>query len=321
MKAYHFNSASEGLRFVELDDLAAGPGQVVIDVKAAGLCHSDLHILKGHGGAWASKRPIILGHEIAGTVRQVGSGVSNVALGDRVAIALVSHPLSEMDPRTAPGLGCDGGYAEQAVFPADFLVKIPPRVSLEQAAVATDSISTAYHAVVTEAAIVSGMRVAIIGLGGLGLSGARIAVLRGATVYGVDIDINSFDAARPQGVTECFTSIADVPRPIDVVVDFAGVGTTTAEAALAVRLGGRVVVVGLGAELATINTVDLVTRNVRLQGSLGSSRDELAQVLGLIANGSLVPVLEEVPFDALTEALDRLDTGIVNGRLFTRPSH
>lgn len=321
MKAYHFNSAGEGLRLVELDDLAAGPGQVVIDVKAAGLCHSDLHILKGPGGAWASKRPIILGHEIAGTVRQVGSGVSNVALGDRVAIALVSHPLSEMDPRTAPGLGCDGGYAEQAVFPADFLVKIPPRVSLEQAAVATDSISTAYHAVVTEAGIVSDMRVAIIGLGGLGLSGARIAVLRGATVYGVDIDINSFDAARQQGVTECFTSIADVPRPIDVVVDFAGVGTTTAEAALAVRLGGRVVVVGLGAELATINTVDLVTRNVRLQGSLGSSRDELAQVLGLIADGSLVPVLEEVPFDALTEALDRLDTGTVSGRLFTRPSH
>lgn len=77
------------------------------------------------------------------------------------------------------------------------------------------------------------------------------------------------------------------------------------------RLGGRVVLVGLGMAQATINTYDLVTRNVRLQGSLGGSRQELELVPGLIAEGSLTPVLEEVAFDSVPAALERLEHGAV----------
>lgn len=319
MKAYLFDSVSEGLRLAQIDNPLPGPGDVVIDVKAAGLCHSDLHILNGSGTDWLLKRPIILGHEVAGIVRMLGPGVSDVQIGDRVAVALATHPLDELDVSVAPGLGRDGGYAEQGVFPSSTLVHVPDAVALEQAAVATDSIATAYHAVVTEAAIDSGMRVAIIGLGGLGLAGVRTAAIRGATVFGVDIDPMTFAAALAQGSTECFTNITEVPRPIDAVVDFAGVGTTTSESIAAVRLGGRVVVVGLGASQATINTHALVTRSVRLQGSLGASRVELAEVLNLIADGSITPVVEEVPFDSVPEALKHLERGTVNGRLYTRP--
>ncbi len=308
------------MQLVHLDDPTPGPGEVVIDVRAAGLCHSDVHIIHGSGAAWLSKRPIILGHEVSGTVRELGPNVADLRIGDRVAVALISHPLDELDPTTAPGLGRDGGFAEQAVFPAEMLVQIPDGVSLEQAAVATDSIATAYHAVVSEGEIQGAMQVAIVGLGGLGLNGVRIAALRGATVYGVDIDADTFEGARAQGAAACFTSIADVPAPIDVIVDFAGVGSTTADALKAVRMGGRAVVVGLGVDHTSIDTHDLVTRNIRLQGSLGASRREFTEVLALIADGSLTPLLEEVHFDSVPDAIARLARGDVTGRIFTRPS-
>jgi propanol-preferring alcohol dehydrogenase len=159
----------------------------------------------------------------------------------------------------------------------------------------------------------------IIGLGGLGLNGVRIAALRGATVYGVDIDPTVFDLARSQGATDCYASITEVPGTIDAVVDFAGVGTTTADAITAVERGGRVVVVGLGAPEATIPTGSLITKNVQLRGSIGASVDELRQVLGLIADGALTPIVEEVAFDDLESAFRRLEQGKAHGRLVTRP--
>ncbi|MEZ0338399.1 zinc-binding dehydrogenase [Mycobacterium sp. pV006] len=320
MKAYQFDTPAEGLVQVDLESPRPGPGEVLLDVHAAGLCHSDIHILHGTDGNWLRKRPIVLGHEVAGVVHALGEGVVDVQIGDRVAVALISHPIDTADALKAPGLGCDGGYAQQMVVSADVLVAVPDAVSMAQAAVATDSIATAYHAVVTEAEIGPGMRVAIIGLGGLGLNGVRVAALREATVYGVDIDPTTFDAARAQGASDCFTSITDVPRPVDVIVDFAGMGTTTADAVARVKWGGRVVVVGLGSARAEISSHALVTRNIRLQGSLGASRDELEAVLALIADGSLTPGLEQVPFDSVPEALERLSQGKVSGRLYTEPN-
>lgn len=240
-------------------------------------------------------------------------------VGDRVAVALISHPVEHADFADAIGLGFDGGYARKVAVPVRNLVPIPDAVPFTHAAVATDSIATAYHAVVAESGAEPGATVVIIGLGGLGLNGVRIAALRGATVYGVDIDPTVFDLARSQGATDCYASITEVPGTIDAVVDFAGVGTTTADAITAVKPGGRVVVVGLGAPEATIPTGSLITKNVQLRGSIGASIDELRQVLGLIADGALTPIVEEVAFDDLESALRRLEQGKAHGRLVTRP--
>lgn len=319
MKAYQFNSPETGLELVDIDTPTPGPGQVLIDVEAAGMCQSDVHIVNGHGDDWLRKRPIVLGHEVAGTVRALGPDVSDVAVGDRVAVALISHPIECADFANAIGLGFDGGYATQAVAPVANLVAIPEGVSFTQAAVATDSIATAYHAIVTEAAIEPEMTVAIIGLGGLGLNGVRIAALHQATVYGIDIDSTIFDTARAQGAVDCFTTLDEVPVAIDAVIDFAGVGTTTADAVTTVKPGGRVVLVGLGAPESSILTHQLVTKSVQLRGSIGASIDELEAVLTLIADGSLTPVLDEVDFDDVPGALKRLEDGDVRGRLVTRP--
>lgn len=319
MKAYHFESPATGLVPVELPDPVPGPGQVVLDVEAAGMCQSDVHILNGHGDEWLRKRPIVLGHEVAGTVAALGPQVTDFAVGDRVAVALISHPIEQADFADAIGLGYDGGYAGKAAVPVRNLVRIPESVPFTHAAVATDSIATAYHAVVAESGAIPGSTVVIIGLGGLGLNGVRIAALQGATVYGIDIDDTVFGAARAQGALACFARIADIPGPIDTVVDFAGVGTTTADAIAAVKPGGRVVLVGLGAAEAIVSTHQLVTNNIQLRGSIGASIGELEAVLDLLANGSLEPLIEEVDFADLEAAIRRLEKGDVRGRLVTRP--
>lgn len=319
MKAYHFHSPDTGLVPVDLPDPVPGPDQVVLDVEAAGMCQSDVHILNGHGDDWLRKRPIVLGHEVAGTIIALGPQVTDFAVGDRVAVALIAHPIEEADFAAAIGLGFDGGYAHKVAVPARNLVAIPDSVPFTHAAVATDSIATAYHAVVAESGAGPESTVVIIGLGGLGLNGVRVAALCGATVYGVDVDPSVFEAAIGQGATACFASITEVPGIIDAVIDFAGMGVTTADAVIAVKPGGRVVVVGLGAPEATLPTHALITKNVQIRGSLGASIDELKAVLALIADGSLTPTIEEVGFGDLESAIRRLESGDVQGRLVTRP--
>ncbi|QLL06516.1 zinc-binding dehydrogenase [Mycobacterium vicinigordonae] len=320
MKAYQFESPATGLTLVDLAEPTPGPGQVVIDVGAAGICRSDVHILKGHGDDWLRKRPIVLGHEVAGTVTALGPQADGVAIGDRVAVASIIHPIEQADFKDAIGLGFDGGYALKAAVPVRNLMPIPDGVPFTHAAVATDAIATAYHAVVTEAEIAPGSIAVIVGLGGLGLSAVRIAALQGATVYGVDVNTTVFDNARDQGAAACVTSIFEVPEGIDVVLDFAGMGATTADAIAAVKPGGCVVVVGLGVAEATLSTNQIVTKNIQVRGSLGASFNDLKAVLDLLADGSLVPLVEEVPFDDLEAALERLERGEVQGRLVTCPT-
>jgi propanol-preferring alcohol dehydrogenase len=284
MKAWLFTEVNAPLELVELPDPEPAPGQVVIDVKGAGLCHSDVGIIEGAGLPWIAKRPIVLGHEVGGVITALGDGVSGHAVGDRITIGYLKPPP------WGPGLGRNGGYAEKTIVYADEIIPIPDEVSCVQAAVASDSSATAYHAVRSVGEVTGDSVVGIVGLGGLGLAGARFATLSGATVYGVDINPEVFDTALGLGVANVFTDVCDLDQfAPDVIVDFAGFGTTTAAALHAVRPGGAVVQVGLGAVEATISTNDLVLKQVRLVGSLGSAQTDLRAVLDLIATGEFTP--------------------------------
>ncbi|KAH8756146.1 putative oxidoreductase [Hyaloscypha finlandica] len=236
------------------------------------------------------QRPRILGHEEAGRVVTLGDEVPEDLLAKRVTVALVP-------PATAIGLDFDEGYAEFA---------------LAQAAVAADAVLTAYHAVVSEAGVDVSTTVAIIGLGGLGSIGLRVAALQGATVFGIDTDESKFAAAYKNGAKSCFTCLEmakDVA--LDVVVDFAGMSETMVAALGALKQGGRIVLVGLGSK-----------EQVEIRCSLGGNKAELVTVLALISVGKLAPVLGEVrlPFGKLAESLHRLGGGKAVGRLFTRPN-
>lgn len=317
-------SAGGSLHTRQLPIPTPGPGQALLKVEAAGLCHSDTTILAGAGSSFIHGTPITLGHEVAGTVVALGPSPSSpppFQAGERVAVALISHPIEHARWSSAIGLGFDGGYAQYALAPVANLVRVPAGVGFAQAAVATDSIATAYHAVRGEGRVGAGMTVAVVGLGGLGMNGVVVAALQGASVYGVDVNAGKLEDARRCGAVGAAASLEELKGvEFDVVVDFVGKRATVAAAVSAVRKGGRVVLVGLGDAVGEFPIARLVTRGITLKGSIGASKEELVSVLDLIATGKIAPKLQEIPFADVEKGLKSLDGNEVSGRLFTCPN-
>lgn len=311
MRAWQFTNTHEPLVLADVPEPEAGPGEVVIDVAAAGLCHSDVGVLEDPG--WLpliARRPITLGHEVAGVVASLGAGVTAWNVGDRVGIC----PTAGVG---APGYSRDGGFAARIAFPASALVGIPDGVSFALGAVGTDAGMTSYHGVVAVGGLQAGQKLGIIGLGGLGQIGARVGVLLGAEVYVAEIDERVWPLAEQLGATRVARSIREFEREkLDLIVDFAGFGTTTADAVASVRREGRVVQVGMGRLEATISTRELILRRVTLVGSSGGTKDDVAGVYALFASGQLNPAVEAIAFEEIADGLDRLARGEVTGRLY-----
>lgn len=321
MNAFRFSGTSSGLELHTVPIPEPSASEALIRVEAAGLCHSDTHVLHGGGAAWMCKLPITLGHEIAGTIAKLGSPSSVFHVGDGVAVACVGHPIETRDFNEAPGVGRDGGYAQYVTAPLENLIMIPDGVSFAQAAVATDSVTTAYHAIISEGGVGPSSTVGIIGLGGLGLNGVAIAAAKGACVYGIDINESKFERAASLGATSCAINLLQFSnQSFDVIVDFAGAQATVEAALAAVRPGGRVVLVGLASDKITFTTTELVTKNISLRGSTSASMQELREVLRLIAEGVLTPQIEQLPFDEIPKGLERLGTNEVAGRLYAMPN-
>nr|QOE88873.1 hypothetical protein [Fusarium oxysporum f. sp. apii] len=322
MKAFQFMTPSTGLEHKEVPVPVPAKNQLLVQIRAAGLCHTDCNIASGLDDTFFWKRPIILGHEIAGVVVEIGSDVTKFKVGDPVvAIIGTEHPITFGDVTTAAGIGYDGGFAQYVALFESKTLRIPEGVTFAQAAVATDAIATAYHAVVIEGQISASSKVAIIGLGGLGLSAAQIASRFGSKVYGIEHDTRKYVAAAQAGVYACAKSFDDFPGVrFDVAIDFAGAGSTTAAAAKAMEPGGKVVLVGLSKKQATLDTYQLVAFGVTLKGSAGSSIDEVEKSLQMIANKEIEPLLEEISFSRIKEGLDRVSQGNVIGRLYADPT-
>jgi propanol-preferring alcohol dehydrogenase len=308
VKAWSFTAVGEELQHVERPDPVPGDGQVVVDVRAAGLCHSDIGFMDGTLTSMLAFTPIVLGHEVAGVVSALGPGVTEFAVGDRVGIAGLG-----LD---APGIVLDGGFAERTIGKVGQLVPLPDGVSFAQGAAGTDAGQTSHHAVVTVGGAAPGMRVGVVGLGGLGLTGARIAVLSGAEVFAAEVNEEVWPLALERGVTTCVGDVLDLAGlDLDLVVDFAGFGTTTAGAVEVVRPGGTVVQVGLGRSEALISTNTLVSHQVHLVGSLGGSKADVEAVYSLVASGELEMSVTSIGFDEIPEGFHRLEQGGVRGRL------
>ena len=309
MEAWQWTGTGRPLRKQVVPVPAPGRGEVLIAVRAAGMCHSDVGELDEP--TWVEnihRNPITLGHEIAGEVVRTGAGVTTFAPGDRVAV----FPMGA----TVPGYGRDGGYAAYTVAPAVDLLPLPPGLSYDLAALATDAGMTSHHAVVEVAGAGPGSRVGIIGLGGLGQIGARVAVLHGAEVHAADVRPEAVELGRGLGVADVAGSAAELEgRELDAVVDFAGFGATTDSAVRAIRKGGTVVLVGLGAEHTSLVTADVVHQKARIVGSSGGTRDDVRAVLEHLASGALTPVVEHLRFEQVPEGIERLREGRVTGRL------
>lgn len=305
-RGWQFIAPHQPLELVEKQDPEPGPGQVLIATRAAGLCHSDIGFLEGTIDWMLVVRPIILGHECAGEIVKLGPGVEGWSIGDRVAVAGLG-----LD---APGLVADGGFGEKFIGKVEQLIRIPESVDYVQAAAATDAGQTARKAL-RLAEVGPGRRVGIIGLGGLGLTAAKMAVMLGAEVFAVEIDESVWRSAEEAGVKRVVGTPQELAdEELDAFVDYAGFGVTTAGAIEAVKPGGTVVQVGMGRKEATIDTTLLVTREVVLRGSLGGSYADTQDVLRLMGEGLRVTATE-IAFEEVPEGLERLERGEVNGRL------
>ena len=160
MKSWRFTGTNEPLQLAELPEPTAGPGQVVVDVKAAGICHTDVGILTDPGWmTMLAQVPVTLGHEDAGVISQVGEGVDDFQVGDRVAICPTT-------PAGCPGSSFDGGFGPKIVVGTQALVRIPDEVDFVNGAAATDAGMPSYAAVVCRGGVKAGDRVGIIGLAG-----------------------------------------------------------------------------------------------------------------------------------------------------------
>ncbi|KAF5979490.1 alcohol dehydrogenase like domain-containing protein [Fusarium coicis] len=326
MKAFSYENADDGLQLKDLPIPEPDDESVLIEVKAAGICHSDCHIVSGHGDDYVDKRPIVLGHEVIGLIKKLGRNVSGFQIGDAVTLAFLMHPVSERTNGAYVGLSFDGGYGQYVVAPQKVLVKIPDGISFAQAAVATDALASSYHAVVGEGGARTGLTIGIVGLGGLGMHGLQFACLKGSTVYGFDLNENKFVQAKGYGAKDCFTSIEDATNAgvaFDVIVDCVGHSTTTSAAIKAVNPGGKVITVGLASPDVTIPSSGgegYILKGVTIVGSISASMQDLKDVLRLLAEGAVEPELTEVAFEEIPETLKQLAEGTVTGRVWTDPS-
>lgn len=314
MKAWQFEECGRPLVLRDVPEPTPAPGEVLVEIKAAGLCHTDVGIL--HDPLWTPRIgpfPLTLGHEVSGVVIDLGDGVDDFVVGDRVGI----FPAG----RTRPGQGRDGGYSFRCTALPEDLVRVPDNVGDAEAALGTDAGRAAYRAVVRRGQVRSGQKVGIIGLGGLGQFGAQIAAIKGASVYVAEPKAQARKLARELGATEVAASISDFrDEQLDLIVDFAGFGTTTAEALDVVADQGTVVQVGMARLESTVSTGSLIFKQAALLGSRGGSVEDVADVYALLARGELTARYKPIGFDDIPAGLDQLHRGAADGRLVAIPA-
>ena len=308
MKAWQYEGDRKPIALNEVPEATAGPGEVVIDVKAAGLCHSDMMYME-LGDAVMPFLPMTQGHENAGVISAIGEGVTGWSVGDVVGVCSSGE-------RPPAGMFTHGGFADQLVANAADLARVPEGLDLALAALATDAGMTSYHAIMKTGGATAGMKVGVIGYGGLGQIGTRAAVLAGAEVHVAEVKEDVWPLALAAGVAGVVKDADEwAGQNFDLVVDYAGFDTT-AKALAAVRRGGTAVQVGLGKPTFTVPTNAILGKN--LLGSLGGSVADIEEVFALLLSKEIEPVYTEIGFDEIGEGLERLKNNQVTGRLVAR---
>jgi alcohol dehydrogenase, propanol-preferring len=313
MRAWSFTGTNEPLVLTDIPEPVPGLGEVVLKIRASGICHTDVSVMTDPSRLETMPvRPIVIGHEIAGVVMAIGPGVTGVKRGDRCGVWPVGVTGS-------PGQVRDGGFTFQHRVPAEDLVPVPDGLAFELAAIGTDAGMTSYHAVVTQGAVGAGDKVGIVGLGGLGQFGVGVAAIAGAEVHVAEVKEALWPLAVELGARSVVGDVGEwVGNDLDVIVDFVGVGVTMSNALRAIRRGGRVVLVGMGASQVTLDTMTLIRRQVQVYGSHGGTKDDISAVYELLADGRLHPAYTVIDFDAIPQGIADLEHQRVTGRLVAR---
>ena len=303
---------------------------VLVRVKAAGVCHSDAHYRAGKSPV--GPLPITPGHEVAGVVEEVGAQVTNVEAGDRVCL----HYLMTCGDCHYCALGSeqfcveasmigkyrDGGYAEYIAVPARSAVPLPDEIPFEQGAIMMCSSATSFHAL-RKGRLHAGESVAVFGVGGLGMSAVQLANAMGALdTYAVDINHERLALAEDLGATPIDASRADPVaeirrltdgRGVDVALEVIGLPSTMRQAVQSLAIFGRAVLVGIASERLSIDTYrELLGREAEVIGAADHLLQELPLLIEYARRGTLDlsdVVTQTVPLRAapINKALDDLE--------------
>jgi len=336
MKAARLHAYHEPLKMDEVDEpKVSGPLDVVVRIGAAGLCRTDLHIQEGQ---WAEKSEVKLpytpGHENAGWIHEVGSGVTNVEVGDTVIVhpfitcglcrACRSGDDMHCENGSFPGINRDGGFADFLLTSARSVIKLDPSLEPKDIAALADAGLTAIHAVKKALPVLGpGTRAVVIGAGGLGHIGIQcLAAMTPAEIIVADPSESALELAREVGADHTVRvdgSHVDTVRELtegagaEVILDFVGEKGAVEDGIAMIQDGGFYYVIGYGQNL-DIPTIDIISREISFIGNLVGTYADLEELMTLTAQGKVRLRTNSYPLDAINDAMADLDEGRLHGR-------
>jgi propanol-preferring alcohol dehydrogenase len=325
-----------------------GPEEVLLEVLAMGVCHTDCTILGLKEPVLGMGAEFVMGHEGVGEIVRLGSKVdgSQFAVGDRVGVYLnagceqagclqCDRGLQQLCKSEGGhyGIGRNGLFAEYAAIHQRAAFHIPPEVDDTLAAVSADAVVTAYHAVKYTAAVQPEQTIVIYGLGGLGFNALQTALhLKVKRILVVDKRQESVDEAIKLGIPakDAFCTVdsavkklhevvAEQQIAVDTCIDFVGVADTVTSAQMTLRPAGTLVLVGVLGEQAPLIPIMTVCNGLTIKGSYNGSRQAYRECLELMEKGVLKPKVQTGSIEKLPGVLKDLDDGKIDGRMVLLP--
>ncbi|HME62328.1 MAG TPA: zinc-binding dehydrogenase, partial [Candidatus Binatia bacterium] len=339
MRAAVLYEARQPLKIEELEMPGVGDEDVLIKVASCGVCHTDLKVVEGRN---RFTPPTILGHEVAGTVEQVGAYCKDFKAGDRVIIGMrykcgrcrycLSARENLCERRPAPPVlkktdGTTvtrwnvGGFAEYVSVPGYMIFKIPEAISMEEASVVGCRVTTAYNAVKHRARLEPGNSALVIGCGGIGLNTIQFLKCFGAyPIIAVDIANEKLDAAKSFGATHTINAAAEDPVKavvklteggVDKAFEAIGNPKTADQIIQSTRPGGTATIIGgLGSGPFTISSGNFVTREITITGVSSRQANDVEEVFQMAKLGRIELknlITKSYRYDQINEALADLE--------------
>lgn len=338
MKAALLREFKAPLSIEEVDRPSLESQDVLIQVEACGACHSDVHVADGDWTQLAGiiKRPLILGHEIAGRIVEKGSAAGDFEIGDRVGVPWIHWSCGECElcregnenlcsRQKITGVTVDGGYAEFVKAPASHAVRIPTSISAVEAAPLFCAALTVYRAL-KHAGPLANRRLAVFGIGGLGHFAVQLGRALGAELTAIDVSDEKLELAKSLGAAHTLNaSAADLVKQlrrgggVQVAIVTSAARAAYDAAFHSLRPAGTLLVVGLPAEPICFPPILMTAKEIQIRASAVGTRQDLREVLALAVEGKLHSRVTVRPLAEANDVLDQLRKGKVSGRIVLTP--
>jgi uncharacterized zinc-type alcohol dehydrogenase-like protein len=326
VKAWAATSATAPLSATTIERRDVGDNDILIDIAFAGICHSDIHTARSEWGE--APYPLVVGHEIAGTVAEVGSAVTKHKVGDRVGVGCLVNSCGECDACTAgkeqycpqsvgtynatdrDGTITQGGYSTHIVVDADFALKIPEGIDLDVAAPLLCAGVTTWSPL-RRFGVGEGSKVAVIGLGGLGHMGVQLAVALGAEVTVLSQSLKKQEDGLALGATDYRatsddSTFEDLRGKFDLILNTVSASLPIQQYLSLLGVEGTLVNVGAPVEPFQVPAFSLIGGGKSLAGSMIGGIPETQEMLDFCADKGIGAKIEVISADQVNEAWERV---------------